>query len=480
MKKRSIFILLFLSAGMLASCAAGPDFTPPEPPQVSDYTPYPLPSNTASSPGILGGTQSFVTDGNIPAEWWRKFGSAKLDALIEKALKNSPTLEAAAATLRQAREFYEAKAGSTLYPQVAGNLGAQRQGINSAPSGLPGGERTFSLFNAGVGVSYDFDLAGGNRRILESLAAQVDYQHFVLEGARLTLAANVATVAVLQAQLLAQISATQDIVSAQEEQLSLTRQRLRLGSATPKEELALQIQLETTRAAIPLLRSRQAAASSLLATLAGVMPGEKGFPQFNLGDFVLPSELPLRIPSELARRRPDIRGAEALLHAAGAQYGASLANVYPKITLNANLASQALTTATLFGGSSLVWGIAGQLLQPLFNGGLRAEARAAKAGMDAARANYQQTILQSFRNVADILRALEDDAAALALQTGAYESAVKSLLIIQQEYSMGAVGYLQILIARQQADQLRIAIIESQSKRLAGTIALYQAMGGGI
>lgn len=472
--------MLAAVSGLLISCASGPDFIPPEAPRISSYTPAPLPENTASSPGMLGNPQRFVTVGNVPVQWWKEFQSEKLNLLIEKALATSPTLEAAAATLRQAHETYEAKSGSTLYPQATGSLGAQRAGINSAPSGLPDGERTFNLFNAGIGVSFNFDLAGGNRRLLESLAAQVDYRGFVLEGARLTLAANVASAAVLQAELHAQIDAARDIVKNQEEQLALSRHRIRLGAAARKEELALQSQLEKDRAAIPLLKTRLAATDSLLATLAGMMPSDTGLPRFLLADFTLPSELPLLVPSELVRKRPDIRSAEALLHAAGAQYGASLANVYPKITLSATLGSQALTTAALFGSGSMVWGLASQLVQPLFNPGLRAESRAAKAAMEAAEANYRQAILQSFRNVADTLQALAGDAAALVGQTAAHESAVKSLRITQREYSLGATDHLQVLIARRQADGLRIAAIESRGRRLSDTIALYGAMGGGI
>jgi outer membrane protein TolC len=126
----------------------------------------------------------------------------------------------------------------------------------------------------------------------------------------------------------------------------------------------------------------------------------------------------------------------------------------------------------------MVWGLASQLAQPLFNFGLRAESRAAKAAMDAAEANYRQTVLQSFRNVADTLQALAGDAAALAGQTAAHENAVESLRIAQLEYTLGAADHLQVLIAHRQADGLRIAAIESRGRRLSDTIALYGAMGG--
>jgi len=198
-----------------------------------------------------------------------------------------------------------------------------------------------------------------------------------------------------------------------------------------------------------------------------------------LADFILPTELPLRVPSELARRRPDIQASEALLHAANAQYGAAVSKQYPRITLSADLGFQALTAASLFGSGSLVWGLAGQLAQPLFNGGLRAEARAAESGFDAAAANYRQTVLQALRNVADVLRALDNDAQTLAAQAAADASSQESLQLTRLQYAVGAVSYLQLLIAQQQAEQTTIALIAARAQRLADTVALYQSMGGG-
>ncbi len=470
---------LTLCAPVLAGCAAGPDFKPPAAPDVAGYTASALPERTASAPIALGDAQSFV-QGTEPGErWWGQFGSSKLDALIEQALKSSPTLEAAEATLRQARHTHEARAGSTPYPQVDAKLGGQRQRTNNAASGLPGGERIFNLYNASVGVSYNLDLSGGNRRALEALAAQADYQRFQLEGARLTLVANVITAAITQAQLAAQIQVSEGILAAQGEQLDITRQRLALGAASQNDVLTLQTQLEQTRAGISPLRNKLEQTNHLLAVLIGQPPGLGAMPQFTLADFSLPTELPLSVPSELARRRPDIRASEALLHAANARHGVAMSNFYPQITLSANVGSQALTTAGLFGSGSLVWGLAGQLTQPLFNGGLRAETRAAEADFDAVAANYRQTVLQALRNVADVLRALDSDAQTLAAYAAADASAHESLQLMQQQHVLGAASYLQLLTAQQQAQQIRINLIASQAQRLANTVALYQSMGGG-
>lgn len=463
--------------GPLAGCAAGPDFKRPEGPQVSGYTRAPMSEQTVVSPGNLGSGQRPVTA--VPVEWWKEFHSPKLSSLVELALKASPTLAAAQATLRQAEQNYAAQSGSTLLPQVNARLSGQRQGTNTLSMGLPGGERTSNLYNASIAASYDLDLSGGTRRGLEALAAQIDYQSYRLEAARLSLAANVALAVISQAQSTAQLEASEDILRAQQEQLEITRKRLAAGAASENDVLVMQTQVEQTRAGIPGIRNRREQAHHLLAVLVGQPPGAVDVQRFTLAEFSLPAELPLSVPSELVRRRPDIQASEALLHAASAQYGVAVAKLYPQLTLTADLGSQALTTGSLFGPGSLIWNLGSQLAQPLFNPGLRANTRAAEAGLDAASANYRETVLQALRNVADVLRTIESDAQARLSLVTASESAEQSLRQIQQQYALGAASYLQLLQAQQQAQQVRINVLAIQAQRLANTVALYQAMGGG-
>ena len=464
---------------LLVGCATGPDFKTPASSPVLGYTASALPTHTAFSSTAQDDAQRFVEGAPIEARWWQAFGSSKLDALIEQALAASPTLEAAEATLRQARHTYEARAGSTRYPQANANLSGQRQAVNYTALGQQDGENTYNLFNASVNVQYNFDLFGGNRRALEVLAAQVDYQRFQLEGARLTLAANVTGTVIAQASLAEQIEALEYILDAQMAQLDLTRQRLTLGAASQSDVLALQTQAEQTRAGIPALRNGLDQATHLLAALIGQTPAGANVPRFALVDFTLPSELPLQVPSELVRRRPDIRASEALLRAANAQHGVAVSKLYPQITLSSDVGSQALTVDTLFGAGPLIWGLAGQLAQPLFNRGLRAEARAAEAGSDAAAAYYRETVLQAFRNVADVLRALDNDAEALAAQVAGDASAKEALELLRRRYTLGAANYLELLVAQQQAESTRLDLIAAQAQRMTDTVAFYSAMGGG-
>lgn len=468
---------LLLGTAMLAGCTTvGPDFKTPAAPTVAGYT-----QDTAAPVIGQGGEQTLVAGQGVASDWWTAFGSPQLDSLIARALQHSYSLAAAEATLRQAQQLYEAQAGSSLYPTVEAKLGVSRNGANSAGRGQTGDQQfLYNLYNAGVAVNYNFDLFGGNRRALEALAAQADYQAYQLAGARLTLAGNIITTVFGQAQLREQIAATDAILQAQQSQLDIARKRFELGATAKTDVLTLQTQVEQTRASLPPLRNRLEQADHLLAVLSGQAPGAAERPRFTLADFTLPASLPLVVPSELVRQRPDIQASTAMLHAATAEYGVAISSLYPQINLSATLGTQALTTGALFGPGSMIWSLAGQLAQPLFNAGTKAGTRAAEAKLQAVGANYQQTVLQALRSVADALRQLDNDAQALQAQTAADASAQSSLDLVQQQYRLGAASYLQLLTAQQQAQQTRIGLIAAQAARLADSAALYQAMGGGV
>lgn len=472
-KRIEKILILAIMFAVLAGCTVGPDFVRPAPPTVAVYT------TTPSVFPELEQTQQVEQVKTIRSQWWQQLGNVRLNSLIDDALKSSPTLAAAEAKLRQSQELYGARAGATLSPQIDVNLGSQRQRFSPSSSGLTGDTRDFSLYNASLGVRYNFDLAGGNRRALEALAAQSDYQFYQLEGARLTVVGNIVATAITQAKLAQQIHISQAILAAQEQQLDLTRNRVRLGQAAADEGLSLQTQAEQTRAAIYLLRKQHQQSANLLAVLAGLAPGMEGLPAFSLPDFTLPAALPLLVPSALVHARPDILAAEAVMCVANAEYGVAVANLYPQLNLSADLGSQALTTGAMFGSGATIWSLVGQLTQPLVNPGLPAEKRAALAGFEAAAAQYQTVVLEALRNVADVLQALESDGARLTALTAANAAAKSYLESIQDKYRLGAGSYVEVLIAQQQAQQTQLDLIAAQSQHLIDSGALYQAMGGG-
>ena len=425
-KPRCLWLPVLGGAGVLtlalfAGCAVGPDFRPPAAPAVPGYTATALPERTAGSPGKDGVAQRLMAGREIPATWWTLFHCEGLDRLIRLALDNSPTLAAARATLRQAQEERRAQLGA-LFPQVDAGFTAQRSKISGAGFGQPNNRiAPFTLYNASVSVSYGLDIFGGARRELEALQAEVDYQRYQAEGAYLSLSANVVTAAVQEAALRAQLRATRQILDLEREQLSLIEARFTFGAAS-EVELALQrAQIAQIQVSLPPLEKALSQTRHLLAVLAGQFPSEAaGLPEFDLEALQLPAELPVSLPSALVHQRPDILAAEGLFHAACARVGVATANLYPQITLSGSLGSEAIKVGSLFGSGSAVWSLGAGVVQPVVHGGqLRARRRAVVAAYEQAGAQYRATVLQAFQEVADVLQALDKDAAALTAQSEA-------------------------------------------------------------
>jgi NodT family efflux transporter outer membrane factor (OMF) lipoprotein len=432
-------------------------------------------------PSFGGDAQRFVHGRDIPSLWWTLFQSKSLDSLIRQSLAESPTLAAAQAALRQAEENRRAQLGE-FFPSVDAKFSANRQKFTGASFGqpnLPGG--LFTLYNASLSVSYTLDLFGGTRRALEGLKAKVDYQRYLLEGSYLTLASNIVTTAVQEASLRAQIRAVKEILAAEEKQLTLVEQQFDLGGVARPDVLAQQAQLAQTRATLPPLEKQLAQSRHLLAVLAGKPPGEAAaLPVFELTDLKLLRELPVSLPSTLVRQRPDILASEELFHAACAQIGVATADLFPKLTISGNYGSQTTILTDLFSNGTNIWSIGAGLLQPIFRGGeLTAKRRAAIAAYDQAEAQYRESVLQAFQNVADVLRALENDAETLKAQSDAEAVAAESLDLTRNQFELGAVTYLTLLNAERQHQQARLTLAQAQAARFADTAALFQALGGG-
>src|SRR5690606_9094191 len=219
-----------------------------------------------------------------------------------------------------------------------------------------------TLCHAQVDVSYDVDAAGGLRREIESLEAQVDYQTYQLEAAYLTLAGNVVTSALAEASLRAQIQATREILQATENQLAIVERQLEIGAIARTDLLTQRTEAAQLRARLPLLEQELAAARHQLAVYLGRLPAAAELPAFTFAGFALPTELPLSLPSALVRQRPDIRAAEALLAAASAEIGVATANLYPQLTLTGAWGSEATETDRLFRSGTRFWSVGASLL----------------------------------------------------------------------------------------------------------------------
>jgi NodT family efflux transporter outer membrane factor (OMF) lipoprotein len=312
------------------------------------------------------------------------------------------------------------------------------------------------------------------------LHAQVDYQRFQLQAAYLAMSANIVTAAVKEASLRAQIEATERIVAEEDEQLVVLGKQFDLGGVGRTEVLAQQTLVAQTRATLPPLQQQLDQVRHQLAVLAGKLPSDTALPEFRLEMFSLPETLPVSLPSALVQQRPDILAADAVLHQASAQIGVATAAMYPQITLSASYGAEALTPAQVFKAGSTIWSIGAGLLQPVFHGGqLSAQKRAAEAAYEQADAQYRETVLLAFQNVADSLRALDHDATALKAQTDAWQAASDTLALTRGQYLIGGVSYLALLIAQRQYQQTVVSLAQAQASRYADTAALFQALGGG-
>jgi len=479
---RAIVLKSFSVALVLSGCAVGPDFKSPEPIVTSDsysYSETPVPEQTEASEGKAGVSQKLVVGQDIPAQWWEIFHSEELDALIRSALANSPDLASTQAALRVAQENYRAFSGAKFYPDVSANFTPAREKSSLAATQNPGGS-IYNLFNASVSVSYTIDAFGAGRRGAEDLEAEIENQRFLVEAAYLTLTSNLVTTAIKEASLRAQIEAQNEILLAQEKQLEVIKSRFITGAISKVDVLNQQSFVAQTRAALPPLEKALQQTRHQLAVYAGRLPGEANLPMFDLESLNLPEELPVSIPSALARQRPDIRASEALLHRASAQLGVATANQYPQITLTGTYGSAAVGMGSLFSSPTEMWRLAGSITQPIFNAGsLSAKRRAAVAFYDLQEAKYRSTVLGAFQNVADTLQALEFDARTLKDQVEVVSVAKKNLDLANLQFGFGAINSLTLLDVKRTYQTARINLVLAQAARYSDTVALFQSLGGG-
>ncbi len=471
--------LALLAALSVAGCAVGPDYHRPDAPPVDRYTAQPLPAATVTAKAADGDAQRFLQGRDVPARWWTTFDNAELTRRVNTALMHSPSIASAQAALRQAQENASAARGS-LFPSADLGAGATRQKLSAAQAGTTGAVGPYTVYNASVSVGYTLDLFGGVRRGIEAQLAQADYQQAQLDSTYLALTANVVTTSLQEASLREQVRATEQILDMQRESLDIAQKQLKIGAKSLSDTLAVRSQLAATEASLPPLRAQLAATRNQLASYLGTTPAQLQLQPLTLDAITLPADIPVSLPSGLVEQRPDIRAASAQLHAASAQVGVATAAMLPQITLSGSAGSQALRAGDLFSAGTGAWSLGLGLTQPLFHGGeLRHKKRAAEAGMDKAVADWQQTVLNAFQNVADALQALQYDAQGLAAQAIAESTASQQLGLTRQQFQLGATGYLNLLEAERSYQQARIGLIQARSARLADTAALYAALGGG-
>ncbi|MDA8177579.1 MAG: efflux transporter outer membrane subunit [Acidithiobacillus sp.] len=472
-------LIAFVVGSSLIGCSFEPKLrVPPVPSDKMAYTAGKSPKKTVAPGGLAGKPQEIQYGTELHEEWWKLFHSKALDALIAVGLTNSPTIAAAQAQLLEAQATAKANA-SIFYPQVSGSLESERVKSTSAPFGGNGGIH-YSLINSSVGVSYYPDIFGVNRLVYRNSEELVHYQQWELEEARLTMTGDIVTTAVEAAATIGEIHATQAIIGREKKLLNLTENQYHVGAIDYSSVMTQKSQLASELATLPPLEQDLAVYRHELAILVGDFPANAKRYHFTLTALKLPEKLPISIPSELLKQRPDIRAALSQMKAANAQIGEARAAFYPTVELTASFGDAASNPGIFFDPVSSIWSLVGSMSQPLFEGGkLEAQKAEAHAAYDDDYANYRSTVLSAFDQVANDLRAVEHDAQTLAAQREALSASREALKLAEASYRAGASDYLTLLTAEVQYSTAKIAEIKAQSQRYQDTASLLVAMGGG-
>ncbi len=485
---------LSLLAAVVAGCAVGPNFHRPKAPADAGYTVAALPQATSSAGGPAGDAQSFVMGQDVAFRWWEAFGSPAIDSLVERSFRANPTVKAAQAALKQAQEMVYAQQGY-FFPnagldynferqKVAGNLGGNDpgpQGNGSVISPIaPATPVIFNMHTAQVTVGFTPDVFGANRRKVESLDAQAQMQRHELEATYISLASNVVAAAIQEASTRAQLEATEEIVAHNTKSLAILRDKFDLGFASRGDLAAQELQLAQARALLPPLRKQFEQNRDLIRELAGNLPDQDVAERFELDSLRLPAQLPLSLPSRIIEQRPDIRAAEENLRSANANVGVAVAAMLPQFTITGVAGGTATQFSQMFHPGGPFWSLMGDVSQPLFEGGtLLHTKRAADQALRQAAAQYQNTVLQAYQNVADALHAILNDADALAAAVDAEHAAKTALESADQKMQTGYGDYLTELAAAMVYSQSVLSEVQARAARLGDTAALYQALGGG-
>jgi len=461
---------------LLAGCAVGPNFVRPDVSRATHYAPGGDPHGTSEAQSI---TQRFTPGAGVAGDWWRIFGSVKLESMVSEALAANPGLAAAQASLRAGEESLLAGYG-IFFPQAQAEARATRQRFTALQFGQTLPASIFNLFTLSASASYVLDIFGGERRQIEALGAELDEQRATERATYVTLVANIVNTVVARAAYRAEIDATEQLIDMQREQVKIARVQYEAGTQPYSNVLSLESQLAASEASIPQLEQKLTQAEDLLATLVGHAPSDWNPPEITLAELKLPSDLPLSLPSDLVRQRPDILLAEATAHAASANVGVATAELLPSLTLDGSYSANSTRTSQLFARRGQAWSAGADLAAPLFEGGTLWHRR--KAAIETYRqsvALYRQTVLAAFAQVADTLRALDHDAAALRAEEEALRSAREALRLVEVNYEAGLATYLDVLNADAQYHQAIINDLQSVAVRYQDTVALYVALGGG-
>lgn len=472
-QRRSFGRILRLGVGLVmllaSGCMVGPNFHPPQPTKVPDS--WAGVEKTPSTP-----SSATAADTSGLTRWWYQFHDPMLVRLVEEGLKANLDLQLSEARLRQARAARGMAVGG-FWPTVAASASYQRQHT-------PGPTRTGldqDLYQSGFDAVWELDLFGGVRRQIESADATIQASMDSLRDVQVSLIAEVAVNYIQLRGYQQEIVITQDNLKAQQHTAEIMHQRLTAGFVSALDVANADASVATTESQLPVLETSAQQSIYALSVLLARPPAdllEQLKPTGKLPD--VPAEVPAGLPSELLRRRPDIRQAEAQLHAATAQIGVATADLFPKFSLTGSVSWQSNLLRTQWTESSRISLFGPSLTWPIFQGGaIRSNIRVQEALRDQAFITYQKTVLNAFQEVENALIAFSKEQRHRKSLSNAVIANRKAMDLSLKLYRQGMTDFLNVLIAQRSLYASEDALAQSNRDIAMDLIALYKALGNG-
>lgn len=455
---------------LLSGCTVGPDHVAPEARGPEQWP-------EALENGIAAGAPDM-------RRWWARFEDPTLDSLVDRALAGNLDLREAAARVRESRALRGVTA-SDQFPTVSagGSTSYSRDSENAFEDGGFGnpGEET-DLYDVGFDATWEIDVFGRVRRAVEAadadLAASIESER----DARVILVSEVARTYMELRSAQARLEIARQNVQTQQETLDLSRDRLGAGLGTDLQVSQATSQLETTRSQIPVLTIRMKQAGHRLDVLLGQQPGTLNEELASVSPVPpSPGEIPIGLPAELLRRRPDIRRAERELAAATARVGVATADLYPRFTLSGSFGLESEDTDTLFSADSQRWSVGPLAVRwPIFTAGrVRSTIKVNEARQEQALIAYERTVLTAYEEVANALVSYARVRERRESLTRAMQASALAVELSQDLWTRGLTDFLNVLDSQRALFLLQDQLAESAADEATSLVALYKALGGG-
>lgn len=469
-----------LGAGLallVSGCMVGPNYRQPD---------VPVPS--AWKEAQEGGVDTRSAE---LTRWWTAFNDSLLNSLVQRAVQSNLDLRLAEARIREARAFRAVTAaGAWPTVDVSGSYAHIRNSENalSLPSqgGVPsptlsGGDLEHHLFKTGFDASWEIDLFGGVRRSVEAAEANIDASVEDRRAALMTLLGDVAKNYIDLRSFQRRLTVARANLKAQQEILDLTTVRFQVGLASDLDVARAEAQVNTTAAQIPVLESFLKQAAHRLAVLLGSEPGALAAELSTEAPIpALPPEVLVGLPSELLRRRPDIRRAERQLAAATAQIGAATADLFPKFSLTGAAGLQSFSASDWFSSGSRFWSVGPTIRWPIFDAGrIRANIEVRNAQQEQALRQYEKAILTALEEVENSLVNYAKEQARYRSLTGAVSANRRAVEMANELYLSGLQDFLNVLDAHRSLFTAENDLAQSEATMASNLVALYKALGGG-